>query len=208
MKILHIGEVGLEHAAQEAAQVLSDGGIVLYPTDTLYGLAVDIHNAQALEKLYALKQRSVNRTALLAVPSRDTIGFYGQMNEVALSLADRFLPGPLTLVLAATLSVPQGIIRDDQTVGIRMPNDPFCLALNGAFAAPYTSTSANVSDMPTLPTIDAILQQFGSAAKEITLCIDDGPRAGGVPSTIVSCVDAMPRIIREGAVSKEILGIV
>lgn len=203
MEILRIADTGYETAASRAAEILDAGGIILYPTDTLYGLGVDAQNKEALLRLYALKKRSIYRTALISVPSLSVMEAYGHVNGMTKSLAKRFLPGALTLVLPAQEGILPEIIRDDGTVGIRMPNDTFCLALNRAFGAPYTSTSANLSDMPTHATIEEIVAQFGDAAEAINLVIDDGPRAGGKPSTIVSCVNEKPRLLREGAVSEE-----
>lgn len=207
MKRVYVSDAGYKEAAREAASVIRDGGIVLYPTDTLYGLAVDIHNVDALSRLYALKQRSVQRTALIAVPSIEAIVTYGQVPSALQVLIDRFLPGPLTFVLPAVEGVPKDVIRDDGTIGIRMPSDEFCLALNSALESPYTSTSANLSDMPTGATVDEILLQFGDSSSAVDLVIDDGPRAGGKPSTIISCVNGAPQILREGALSREELGI-
>jgi len=207
MEIIRIKESGVHAAATKAAVVLRSGGIILYPTDTLYGLGVDASNKDALLKLYALKKRSIFKTALIAVPTISSIEEYGHMTGNARVLADRFLPGALTLVLKAKEGILQEIVRDDGTVGIRMPNDPFCLVLNKVFDSSYTSTSANISEYPTAPSVEEILTQFGEHAALIDLVIDDGPRAGGIPSTIVSCVGDEVTILRDGALSREILGL-
>lgn len=205
MEIVRTKDVGYEAAARAAARALSLGGIVLYPTDTLYGLGVDARNTDALQALYTLKKRDAHKTALVVVPSIAVIEEIGVVNECATSLIERFLPGALTLVLSAKEGTLKEIIRDDGTVGIRMPNDPFCLVLNQAFSAPYTSTSANLSGMPTEATVADILLQFGSASEAIALVIDDGPRSGGLPSTIVSCVSSVPCILREGAIPAHLI---
>lgn len=207
MKILRIGEVGLEHVTQEAARVLSEGGIVLYPTETMYGLGVDATNPQALRGLYHLKNRDLHKTALIAVGSPADIERYGVMNTTAHALAERFLPGSLTLVLPATERALEGIIRDDGTVGVRVPSDPFCVALATQFKGAYTSTSANISALPPAGSVQDILAQFGESAFAISLVIDDGERSQGTPSTIVSCVTETPVILREGALSREELGL-
>ena len=207
MQILRTDYVGYEEAAEKAALILRAGGSVLYPTDTVYGLAVDATNASALERLAALKGRDPGKTPLVAVPDRAVIERFGQMNERANALAARFLPGPLTLVLKATSSCPSGVVRDDGTVGVRIPDDQFCQALSAAFGRAYTSTSANLAGEATAASIREILEQFGSAQEAIALAIDDGPREGNMPSTIVSCVTDVPEILREGALSREALGL-
>ncbi len=207
MEIIRIKDTRVEEAATNAAVVLRAGGIILYPTDTLYGLGVDASNKEALLKLYALKKRSIFKTALIAVHSISSIEEYGHMTADARVLADRFLPGALTLVLKAKETILQEIVRDDGTVGIRMPNDAICMALNKAFNSAYTSTSANISEHPTASTVEEILAQFGEQAGLIDLVIDDGPRAGGKPSTIVSCVGREVTILRDGALSRETLGL-
>jgi len=207
MKRVSIREVGIEHAAREAAHVLSDGGIVLYPTETVYGLGVDATNPQALRKLYGLKNRDLHKTSLIAVGSVADIEQYGVMNALSRSLAEHFLPGALTLVLQATEQALEGIIRDDGTVGIRVPSDPFCIALSMEFKGAYTSTSANISRLPPAGSVDDILAQFGELASAISIVIDDGERNQGTPSTIVSCVTEVPVILREGVLSREELGL-
>lgn len=207
MNVLRIEDVGIEAAAQEAARVLREGGIILYPTETVYGLGVDATNPQALRKLYGLKNRDLHKTALIAVGSVADIEQYGVMTALSSSLAERFLPGPLTLVLTATDHAGEGIIRDDGTVGIRVPDDAFCMALAMEFKGAYTSTSANIGGQQPASSVQEILAQFGAKASDISLVIDDGERNSGTSSTIVSCVGEELVVLREGALTREELGL-
>lgn len=206
MEILQLSRTGVEAAAKKAAQILRNGGIVLYPTDTIYGLAVDATNARALRNLRELKGREAKKPVSIVVPSIEAIGTYGVMNDASRALAERFLPGALTLVLPAKDAVPSELVLAGG-VGIRIPDDPFCLALARTFGKPYTATSANRSGREPGSTVESILTQFGSGAHGIDLVIDDGERKGRMASTVVTTVSGTPYVLREGAISRETLGL-
>ncbi len=206
MEILSVSEMGIEAAATKASLVLADGGLVVYPTDTLYGLGALMQSADAITKLHALKARDERKFLSFIVPDAASIETYTHMNDAARSLASRFLPGPLTLTLKAKESVPE-LVAHDGAVRIRIPNDPVALALARALNEPFSATSANISGEPTPATVAGIVAQFGDRIEDIDLIIDDGPRAGGLASTIISCVGDEIEIIREGALSKEVLGL-
>lgn len=202
MEIVRLTTTSIDSAARRAAQVLAKGGIVLYPTDTLYGLAVDATNPRAIERLRSLKQREAKKPIAVIMPSVDVISRYAVMNEVAYSLATRFLPGPLTLVLPVTAQMPMSITLNG-AMGVRIPNDPFCQALSNIFPKPYTTTSANKAGRTTPHAVPHILEHFGKDIVLIDMVIDDGERGGGVPSTVVTCVAETPYILRHGQISKE-----
>lgn len=206
MEILHLSKTGVADAAKKAAQVLRNGGIVLYPTDTIYGLAVDATNVRALANLRELKGREAKKPISIVVPSVESISTYAVMNDAARALAERFLPGALTLVMKAKDTVPQELVLAGG-IGLRIPDDTFCLALAGAFGKPYTATSANKSGREPGSTVETILTQFGSGAHGIDLVIDDGERRGRKASTVVTTVSGTPYILREGAIARETLGL-
>lgn len=189
-----------------AAQVLSEGGVVLYPTDTLYGLAVDPSNTDALATLYELKGREEGKPVSIVVPSIEYIEDLAVFPEVAHLLATRFLPGALTLVLPALPHVSRELAPQG-TVGIRIPNDSFCRELSAVFQKPYTATSANPSGTQTLGTVHEILASFGEKRSLIDLVIDAGTREGGVGSTVISFATDTPTILREGLLTREELGL-
>jgi L-threonylcarbamoyladenylate synthase len=206
MEILRVGDVGVEVAAAKAALVLKSDGLVVYPTDTLYGLGAAMDSSEAVAKLHAIKSRSEEKFLSFIVPDVSMIERYAHMNETSRTLATSFLPGPLTLKLEAKDSVPASVAHDG-AIRIRIPDDTFALALARAYGAPFSATSANISGEPTPSTIEGIVAQFGERISDIDLLVDDGPRAGGTPSTIISCVGEKLEIIREGALSKEALGL-
>lgn len=205
MEILRLSETSIEEAAKKAAKVLAKGGLVLFPTDTLYGIAADATNPKALTLLRTLKGREKKKPISIIVPNIASIETYAVFNDATRSLAERFLPGALTLVMQATNRIPEELLLNN-AIGIRIPNDPFCLALARAFGKPYTATSANKSGRETPPSVRDVLSQFGHEVNDIALAIDDGDRNGKKPSTVVTTVDGVPYVLREGAIpSREIL---
>lgn len=205
MEILRLTEVNIEQAAQKAALVLKKGGVVLFPTDTLYGLAVDATNPKALAKLRELKGREKKKPISVILSDVASIATYAEMNDAARSLAERFLPGALTLVMKATKHIPEEL-QLNGAIGIRIPDDSFCLALARAYGKPYTATSANKAGRETPAIIREVLTQFGHEVNDIALAIDDGDRNGKKPSTVVTTVNGVPYVLREGAIpSSEIL---
>lgn len=204
MEIVRLSEISIEHAAQKAALVLRKGGLVLFPTDTLYGLAADATNPKALTALRELKGREKKKPISVIVPDIASIETYAVLNDISRSLAERFLPGALTLVVKATKNIPEEL-QLNGAIGIRIPDDPFCLALARAFGKPYTATSANKSGRETPATIREVLMQFGHEVNDIALAIDDGDRNGKKPSTVVTTVSGVPFVLREGALSKDLL---
>lgn len=206
MESVRLSDIGHEEAARKAAAVLAAGGVVLYPTDTLYGLAVDATNPDALNALYTLKGRQPDKPVSIVVRSVVDMSRFAYVDEKAYALATKHLPGALTLVLPALPSLPR-TLTPEGLVGMRIPDDPFCRALSAHFQHPYTATSANVSAEEPGATPEAILAQFKERADRIALVVDDGPREGGVPSTVVLLADGRARVLREGALSRADLGL-
>ncbi|HEY0979289.1 MAG TPA: L-threonylcarbamoyladenylate synthase [Candidatus Paceibacterota bacterium] len=206
MEILRLEEVGVERAAKRAAEMLRKGKLVLYPTDTLYGLGADATNARALALLRELKGREKKKPLSVLVPDHASISRYAHLNDTARALAERFLPGALTLVLPATDRIPAEITLNG-AIGIRIPDDSFSLALARAFGKPVTATSANKSGRETPATVEEVICQFGPDAHEIALAIDGGSRKGNIGSTVVSIVSDTPYVLREGAITRTALGI-
>jgi len=202
MDMLRLEDTGEEEAARQAAKALAEGGLVLYPTDTLYAIGADATNPEAVARLRELKGRDAKKPISVAVRSVEEMSRYGEMNAAARSLAERFLPGALTLVVPATRRIP-GDIQLDGSIGIRVPDDGFARALVRAFDRPVTATSANRSGLETPPTVEGVIAQLGPLASGIALAIDGGARAGALPSTVVSCVGDAPYVLREGRITRE-----
>lgn len=207
MERVSLSGVGIESAVTKATEVLRAGGVILYPTDTLYGLGADAFSDAAVAKIYAIKSREARKPIHCIVADMVMAERYAEVSDVARTLAQKFLPGPLTLVLPKKPEVTGGIASDAATLGIRIPANEFCLAL-AREAGPYTTTSANKSGAPSARRIDDILAQLGPAADMIDLVIDAGELPESLPSTVVDLTGGLPKVRREGAISaSEILSV-
>jgi L-threonylcarbamoyladenylate synthase len=206
MEIVRVADVGHEAAALRAAEVLRRGGIIIYPTDTLYGIGADALNPAALERVRRLKARDPKKPLSILVADRAAMEAHGEVEDAARSLAERFLPGALTLVVTAKPHLPKDVTHNG-AVGMRIPKDPFTRALAAAYPNPVTATSANMAGTTTPETAGAMIAHFGPSITLVDLIVDDGPRAGGTPSTVVLFIEGRPRIVREGAISKQELGL-
>jgi L-threonylcarbamoyladenylate synthase len=184
-------------ALREAVQLLRDGRVVAYPTDTLYGLAVDPRNPDAVRRLFALKGRADTSALTLIAADAEQAQQAGEFNPLASRLAARWWPGPLTIVMSAKAILASETLAGGTTVGIRVPDHPVAQALARGFGFCITATSANRSGENAAATAgDAI-----GALPELDAVIDAGPVAGGAPSTLVSVQDERVTLLREGAVA-------
>lgn len=189
--------------ARRATGVLKADGIILYPTDTLYGLGGNALSDIAVEKVYEIKGREERKPIHAVFADLDMAERCAHMNENARALAKAYLPGALTLILKKKKAVRSGIGRGGiETIGVRIPDNQFCLALAMEFGAPFTTTSANKSGEAPEHSVAEILEQLGDAASLIDLAIDGGalPAPLPLPSTVVDVSLSPPVIVREGAI--------
>jgi L-threonylcarbamoyladenylate synthase len=181
-----------------AAEILRGGGIVAYPTDTVYGLAVDPRSVNAVEQLFSVKGRDAAAAIPLIASSIEDVEHVGKMTEADLRLARAFWPGPLTLVVSARESISPRVTGGGTTVAVRVPAHAVARALALGAGFPITATSANRSGRPPSVTSDEVAAAFGD---DIDLLLDGGPTVGGPPSTIVEMEDNGPRLLRVGAIA-------
>jgi tRNA threonylcarbamoyl adenosine modification protein (Sua5/YciO/YrdC/YwlC family) len=185
-------------AIQEAATWIRNGGVVAIPTDTLYGLACDPFRADAVSRLFAVKGRAAGQALpLIAADAAQVAVHLGAVPPLGARLAQRFWPGPLTLIVVAPASLVRDVTGNTGTVGVRVPADAVARAIAAACGRPITATSANVSGQPATSDPDDIERTLGD---RIDLLIDTGPTRGGAPSTIVDVTSAEPRLVRDGAI--------
>ena len=184
---------------ERAADVLRRGGLVAYPTDTVYGLAALPTDDQAVARLFKAKKRPPERAVPLLIASPTDLALVAaEMPEVAQRLIDAFWPGALTLVVRKASAFRSPAIGE--TVAVRVPDHPTPRELARLLGAPITGTSANVSGGPEPLAADDVRSQLGDA---VDLVIDGGRCPGGRPSTVVDCTVDPPRIVREGAIGRE-----
>lgn len=183
---------------------LERGGLLAYPTETVYGLG-SRPRAEDVAALAALKGRRADKPFLLLVAGRPMVEAYGLVfTDAATALADAFWPGPLTLVLRGGEGrLPEALRGPEGGIAVRNTGHPAVAQLVAALGYPLTSTSANRPGGPTAPGAAAIARAFASAISDGTLLVLDGGTLGNVPpSTVVDCTRAQPRLIREGAIPK------
>jgi len=181
---------------EKAAEVLRGGGVVVYPTDTLYALGVCIYNEDAVRRAYEIKRRPLSMHMPVAVGSIDRIESVAVMNDNARKIAREFLPGAVTLVLEKKENVPKTVAGEK--IAVRVPDSDAALAL-ASLAGPITATSANIHGMREPSDVEISREQLG---EEVDMYIDGG-KLKGIPSTIVDATGEKIKILREGAVSRE-----
>ena len=184
-------------AIAEAVEVLQSGGVVAFPTDTVYGLAVDPRRDDAVEKLFALKGRVPGMATPLIAADLDQAHAAGRLGARELQLAAAFWPGPLSLVVPAQPVLSHAATAADGTVAIRVPGHAVARALAAAFGFAVTATSANISGRE--PAESG--QRVADTLDEIHLLLDGGAAPGGPPSTIVAVAGATPVLVRGGAIA-------
>ncbi|OGG73087.1 threonylcarbamoyl-AMP synthase [Candidatus Kaiserbacteria bacterium RIFCSPLOWO2_01_FULL_53_17] len=206
MEVFALGDT---HIVNRAADILRSGGVILYPTDTLYGLGADALSDTAVKKVRQIKGRDEGKPIHAIVADLAMAVEYAEVNDVARKLATKFLPGPLTLILKKKAGIKTGIAKGINTFGIRIPDNRFCLDLAQEFRKPFTTTSANLAGTKPERSVEKILTQLGERAELIDLVIDAGdPPAGGgerLPSTVVDVSEGELKILREGTIVQGVL---
>ncbi len=204
MRVLDCGapadEGGLSDARlREVAEELRDGKLVVYPTETVYGIGANIYDENAVKKVYVAKNRPFDMPLSVAVSDVAMMEEIAFIDDNAQRLVDRFLPGPLTIIIKKRPGVPDIVTAMSQKVGIRMPDHPMALRLAREFG-PIVATSANLHSKPDAVTAGEAVKDLGD---HVSTYLDNGPCQLGEPSTIVWLMDGEVEIIRQGAISRE-----
>jgi L-threonylcarbamoyladenylate synthase len=196
-RILAVHETD-DPAISEAAAILASGGLVAFPTETVYGLGADGLNPAAVARIYAAKGRPATNPVILHVQGIAAAqALVTRWPEAAQRLAERFWPGPLTLVLPASATVPTIVRAGGPTVALRCPDHPIALALMRATARPLAAPSANRTQQLSPTRAEHVASSLGEA---VDLILDGGPTAAGLESTILDLSGTHPRILRPGPI--------
>jgi tRNA threonylcarbamoyl adenosine modification protein (Sua5/YciO/YrdC/YwlC family) len=178
----------------KAVAILKEGGVIAYPTDTIYGFGCDMYNKKAIQRIYQIKKRDPQKPFSFICSDLKNISLYAQVTNQAYKIMKRCLPGPYTFILPGTKLVPKIMTTKRKTVGIRVPDNNICLALVRTLGNPIISTSVGFSGREPLSDPFLIEETFGS---QIDLTIDGGLLANQ-PSTIISLINEEVEVIREG----------
>lgn len=200
MEIIKLKETGMDYAIEKANEVLQNGGVIAYPSDTIYGLGALYNNEEAVKRIIRLKGRPETKGILLIAGSIDSLkGIIEDLPKEAARMANKFWPGPLTLVLRARADISELITGGTGKVAVRIPGASFALELLRRKALIITSTSANPADLPPATDADTISRYFPQG---LDLIVDNGILSGP-PSTIVEIEGNKINVIREGAISSK-----
>jgi L-threonylcarbamoyladenylate synthase len=184
----------------EAVAALKSGGLVVYPSDTVYGLGAAASDERAVERVFVVKGRDAGKAlSLLLADAADLEPLCAEVPLLARVLADRYWPGPLTLVLRRSLAFESAALGGSDTVAVRVPDHPFLRELIRALGEPITGTSANRSGRPACRSAQEANRELGDAAD---LIIDGGPSGAGSESTVVDVTSGLPAVVREGAIPR------
>jgi L-threonylcarbamoyladenylate synthase len=178
--------------------VITGGGVIVYATDTFYGLGADPGNPAAVRRLFAIKGRPVDQPILLLIHDAGEVrNWAADIPPQAEELMRRYWPGPLTIVFKARKQVPDGLTAGTGTIGLRVPGNELTRKLLSFLGTPLTGTSANISGGPSPRSAEEAARAVGSAAD---LVLDGGVTAGGRPSTVVDVSSGSVVVVRAGAV--------
>ena len=208
---MKVYKINPEHPESEVVQraviLLKQGGIVAFPTRCLYGLGADAFNAEAVDRVFQLKQRPPQKPISILIDRRIQLErLVSHVTKTASRIMDQFWPGRVTLVLEAADTVPHYLTAGSGKIGIRLPGHPVAAALVASLGAPLTGTSANLSGKPGWRCIDDSDPQV---VQQLDVILDAGPLKGGNGSTVVDVTQDVPKVLREGQISeKEILTLV
>ena len=186
---------------KKAAQIILQGGVIAFPTETFYGLAADAQNEAAIKKVFRVKGREEGNPILLLVVDRSWLsGLVQEVYPSAERLMEKFWPGPLTMVFRASPNLSPLLTANTGKIGIRASGLALARALTRAVGRPITGTSANLSGRPSPSTAEEVAQSLG---ENLDAILDGGRTAGGLGTTVLDVSDPSFRVLRDGAISKK-----
>jgi len=204
MKRVILANNNEDEVIQKAVNILNNGGLVIYPTETCYGIAVDATNNQALKKLLSYKTFRGSKPISVAVSDIDMAKKYVEINEMAQNIYKNYLPGPITVISQSTGALEPPVVSKQGTTGIRIPDYELVLKLIKELGKPITATSANVSYKAHPYSIDQLVKDLPQKSKKLVdMYIDDGKLPQNTPSTILDTTMNTLSVLREGKIEFE-----
>lgn len=183
----------------EVLQAITQEDVIVFPTDTVYGIGASIFSPKALDKIFEIKNRPTDKSLIVLCANKVQLEeIVGPLSVDVNKIIDAFLPGGLTLILKCYMSLPEEITRGKQTIGVRIPDHPLALELLKEFG-PLATTSANISGEPSPTKIDML----NPVIQRVNYVFDDGETKQQIPSTILDCTKDEFVILREGAITLE-----
>ncbi|MEE1237988.1 MAG: L-threonylcarbamoyladenylate synthase [Turicibacter sp.] len=183
----------------EVLQTITQEDVIVFPTDTVYGIGASIFSPKALDKIFEIKNRPIDKSLIVLCADEVQLEeIVGPFSVDVKKIIDAFLPGGLTLILKCYMSLPEEITRGKQTIGVRIPDHPLALELLKEFG-PLATTSANISGEPSPTKID----RLNPVIQRVNYVFDDGETKQQIPSTILDCTKDEFVILREGAITLE-----
>jgi L-threonylcarbamoyladenylate synthase len=202
-KILELKTHTLEEIAATASVVLKNGGLVVFPTETVYGIGANALDKDAASKIYMVKGRPSDNPLIVHLSSSDQISLYAKADHPYLKLlTNAFWPGPLTIVLPKKDNIPSEITGGLQTVALRSPSHPIAQAILQKSQLPVCAPSANISGTPSSTSFSHVLDDLNSA---VDIIINGGESTVGLESTVLDLTSDVPIILRPGSITKEML---
>ncbi len=188
----------MERNLETAVSIVNEGGVIVYPTDTVYGLGADAVNRTAVERIYRIKKRPPDQPlSILLADALELFRVSNAITDVALVLAEHFWPGGLTLVIERSSFVPDWVTSGGNTVAVRVPDHPLTIRLIRETGKLLIGTSANLSGSPSATTAEEARRQLGDT---IDFVLNGGRCPGGIESTVVDVTGQNPVILREGSI--------
>lgn len=206
MQVIKCRKIGGEFRLGKAVltktcEVIASGGLVVYPTETVYGLGADPFDEDAVKRVFKVKRRPSSGPISMAVPTPEALWFYGVSEEHSREFCEKHMPGPITVLLRATSLAPPSLLSKGRLLGLRVPNHPVATQLLKMYS-PLTATSANRHGRPPPTTCGDAVDQLGN---DVDIYIDSGSCRYGQESTVVDLSGGETTIIRRGAMSKQAL---
>ncbi len=195
MKIIKINQHNQEKGIKTAINILKNGGTIIYPTDTIYGLGANAFNPEAVKKVFEIKKRSFHKPISVCVSEIEDIKNIAHMNQKVEKQIKQLLPGPFTVILNKKENIPPVLTAGGETIGVRIPDNKICMEITREF--PITTTSANISGERIPESVDEIINQLDN---EVDLIIDAGVYRDRIHSTVIDMTVSPPKILRSGAI--------